>query len=322
MGWVVQALITVAELIVIIYLIGFGIKFWYIPLGIGGIFLVIHLIFKVNPSSYGYILFLVLGTIGLMIDLHKKERSRAAAAEREKAEATRLQHDWAATEAHRKRMILLGEESLDLFESTPQHLSSAEKYLDQAEIDFTDGAFAPFWDSIENAVSALGRFDEGVHDIKENVVLYTELAKWYDDTPPSFPLRRQSLEKLAVCRQTTERMKTIVRTAQRNFQFAAIYEQHKTNQILVAGFTNLAQALDQMTWQIMTSIEALANSVNILSSTLNESMPEIYSQLDGIAEQSGQHHDELMEKVSEASARESKALEMLENIQRGRRPFL
>ena len=57
-----------------------------------------------------------------------------------------------------------------------------------------------------------------------------------------------------VATATAERMQAIVRKAQRNFQFATIYEQRKTNQILVAGFTTLAQALNQMTGQITASI--------------------------------------------------------------------
>lgn len=117
-------------------------------------------------------------------------------------------------------------------------------------------------------------------------------------------------------------MKAIVQTAQRNFQFATIYEQRKTNQILVAGFTNLAQALDRMTWQITASIDDLAGSVDVMTSTLNESTRAIHSRLGDVAEMTSQHHDELMKEASEGAARERKALEMLDNIQRGRRPSL
>jgi hypothetical protein len=62
-------------------------------------------------------------------------------------------------------------------------------------------------------------------------------------------------------------MKSIVRKTQSNFQFATIYEQRKTNQILVAGFTNLAQALEYMTQRISGSIGDLANSVDAVSTT-------------------------------------------------------
>ena len=56
------------------------------------------------------------------------ERERTAKAERTKEQ-----------QGYRTQMIILGEESIGLFESMPKHLHSAEKYLDQAEVDFADG---------------------------------------------------------------------------------------------------------------------------------------------------------------------------------------
>ena len=218
-------------------------------------------------------------------------------------------------------MIGICEESIALFESMPKHLRSAEQYLDQADVDFSDGAFAPFWDSIENAAKALGCFDEGVHHIKDNASHYTELLRKYEGTPPQFPLARKSVTKLGIGTATAERMKAVVRTAQRNFQFATIYEQRRTNKILVAGFTSLAQALEQMTWQITASIDDLADSVDGMTSTLNKSMHAIHSRIGDIAERTRQHHDEFMKEAAERATRARKVLEMLDNIQRGRRPF-
>ncbi|MBT9143700.1 MAG: hypothetical protein DDT29_02108 [Dehalococcoidia bacterium] len=208
-------------------------------------------------------------------------------------------------------MIRLGEQSIGLFESMPKLLSSAEALLDRAENDFADSAFAPFWDSIENAAKTLAHFDRGIHQIEDNSSDYTELIKEYKDTPPEFPLARQSVANLRVGLATAERMEALVRKAQRNFQFATIYEQRKTNQILVAGFTSLAHALAQMTGQITASINALSSSIGA-----------IHSRMGDITEMASRHHKEHMEKTSEAAERQKKALEMLDNIQRGRRPFL
>lgn len=295
----------------------------FIPFGIVG--MVAGLIMgnsKMGDAVAKWTLFLsspagiVIGFIfPILVEAKRRQEAKAE-------EATRLRRHREEQQGYRKQMIVFGEQSIGLFESMPKHLSSAEKYLDQAEVDFADGAFAPFWDSIENAAKTLGRFDEGIHHIKDNSSRYTELIRKYEDTPPQFPLARQSVAKLGVGTATAERMKAIVRTAQRNFQFATIYEQRKTNQILVAGFTNLAQALDRMTWQITASIDDLAGSVDVMTSTLNESMRAIHSRMGDIAERTSQHHDELMEEASEGATRERKALEMLDNIQRGRRPSL
>ena len=250
-----------------------------------------------------------------------KKRQQAAEAERQAGEMARLQRHRAEQQGYRQQMIVLGEQSIARFESMPNYLSAAEEHLDQAEVDFTDGAFAPFWDSIETAAKALGHFDEGVRLIDNNSSRYTELIKKYEDTPPEFSLARQSVTKLGVGTATAKRMQAIVRKAQRDFQFATIYEQRKTNQILVAGFTNLAQALNDMTWRITTSIDDLASSVDGMTSTFNESMHAIHSRMGDIMKTTTQHHEELLKDASTRAAREKRALEMLDNIQRGRRPF-
>ena len=106
-------------------------------------------------------------------------------------------------------------------------------------------------------------------------------------------------------------MKAIVRTAQRDFQFATIFEQRKTNQILVAGFTNLGQALDQMTRQLSQSINDLSDSVDSMTSTLNS----MDSRLGDMAENINNHHDEIMKMGSARARREKLVLQKLDNIQ-------
>lgn len=126
---------------------------------------------------------------------------------------------------------------------------------------------------------------------------------------------KQSIEKLGVGTATAKRMDSIVRVAQCKYHFASIYELHKTNQILVAGFTNLADALREMTWTINDSIADLTTSVGETGLMLNKSMSMIQSQIGHIA-------DDFTKEVSEREKRENKALEMLDNIQRNRRPPL
>jgi hypothetical protein len=59
-----------------------------------------------------------------------------------------------------------------------------------------------------------------------------------------------------------------------------------------------------------------------MTSTLSESMRAVGSRMGDIAEMTSRHHEELRKEASERAARERKALEMLDNIQRGRRPSL
>ncbi|MDB4914695.1 MAG: hypothetical protein JWM95_2339 [Gemmatimonadetes bacterium] len=262
-----------------------------------------------------------------------EEKLRREEAERQ----AQRQRDEAAREAHRQRelakalkeqqslheqMAVLGEGSLSLFESMPEHLRITERHLDQAEADFAEGAFAPFWDSVERAANTLGGFDERVRQIGNNASRYGELVKQFKSTPPRFPLAPEAVAKLSIGTATAERMKSIVRYAQRNFQFATIYEQRKTNQLLVAGFTGLAQALEQMTFRITSSIGYLSHSVEAMGAMLNESVLSVDSRIAEMEAATTEHRDQLSIEAAERSAREKTAIEMLDNIQRGRRPSL
>jgi hypothetical protein len=245
----------------------------------------------------------------------EEERRRVAEEDRKK----RFKED---QRRYRDELNLIGKRSIDVFESMPGFLVATEQHLDQAEIDYQEGAFAPFWDVIENAANMLGRFDEGLRAISKNSSRYTELIKLYVGPPPTFPLASLAVTKLDVGTGSAARLRAIVRRAQRDFHFASIYEQRKTNQILVAGFTNLAQALDRMSSQITNSIENLSNSVNSLSNAVEESTRTISSRTSEIRDAVIDMHENLSEYQSEQAWQEQKALHMLDNIQRGRRPFI
>ena len=274
-------------------------------------------------------------------ELARQQRQKKAELELQRRQRKKvlalLQHRIEEQQGYRKQIIVLNGQTISLFESIPMHLKSAEKLLDQAEADFAEGAFAPFWDSIENVAEYLGRFDKSVRDITNNSSRYTALVKQYEDTPPAFSLTRQSVAKLGVGTATAERMQAIVRKAQRNFQFSQTYLQLRTNKILVAGFANLAEALAGMTSQITssvdkltssvegmsnqftTSINKLAGSVGELTTKVDKGMGEITSRMDNITETINQQHREIMDEASGQAERQEKVVEMLDNIQRGRK---
>jgi hypothetical protein len=124
-------------------------------------------------------------------------------------------------------------------------------------------------------------------------------------------------------------MKSIVRKSQGSYEFTMVYEQRKTNMILYTGFKNLAHALDQMTTHISASIGDLTSSVETMSGAVNKSMRTIHESIDGIAQAEALHRkersqkaDEGAERDKERAVREKKVVEMLDNIQRKRKPHL
>jgi hypothetical protein len=243
-------------------------------------------------------------------------------AEAEKgAEEVALRSHIQEQQRYRGQMVVLGDQTLGVFESMPGHLADAETYLDGAEFDFADRAFAPFWDWVEKAARALGHYDEGLRRIQGNASSYNTLVKEFETAPPEFPISPESVRKLSTGTATAERMKSVVRRAQRDFQFAVIYEQRKTNQILVAGFQTLGQALDRMTQQIVSSIDDLASSVGEMTSTLNQSLSSIHSRMGEMQDANVKHYGRVSAEASQRAARERKVWAMLDNIQRGRKPL-
>ncbi|MDP2212119.1 MAG: hypothetical protein Q8J63_10330 [Candidatus Aquicultor sp.] len=147
--------------------------------------------------------------------------------------------------------------SVAVFESLPEKIIIAEYALDKAEEEFADNAFAPFWDAVEHAVIHLALFDQSSKEILSNYDRYKQRRRELITTPPAFELNVNTLPDAS---STAERLRSIVRKAQKNFHFATIYEQRKTNQILVKGFQNLGEALGEMSCRIESSMAALSQS--------------------------------------------------------------
>jgi hypothetical protein len=228
----------------------------------------------------------------------EEERLKRIEDERERNARTQL-------EAQR-RLGELAESALNKFEAAPKFLLKAESYLNRAEVDFLERAYAPFWDRVEDAINALGNYDTSVRNIEELAKESASISWQLEGDRPSFPINSPAISRLVVGADTSRRMQAIVRRAQRDFQFATIFEQRKTNQILVAGFRNLAHALSDMTTQLTSSIDGLNLSVNKLSQDFTSVGQGIQQEVKAFS--------------SESAARQLKVIEMLDNIQRRRQP--
>ncbi len=188
------------------------------------------------------------------------------------------------------------------------HIQAAEKYLDQAVIEFHERAFAPYWDAVESAINNLGYFDQSISKIVANKNKHEEFIVQLDNEPPSFSV---SATNLPNARNTSERMRKVVRQAQKDFEFATIYEQRKTNQILVAGFGSLANAINNMTYRIEDSISSLSSAISVSFEEQNELLRE----------QLGEINDSIKTEGKQRRDHEEKEREMLDNIQSRRKPL-
>jgi hypothetical protein len=219
---------------------------------------------------------------------------------------------------------------------------SAEQLLDTAEAEFEDGAFSPFWDSIERSMRNLGAIDSSITLIADRSNLYRTVVKLYKGWPPPFPVDPSSVHRLETTAVTAGRLQRIVRKAQRNFQFATIYEQRRTNEILIAGFANLGEAIYGLGTRLEESIGFLGDKIDDLSSSMTMMEDELVDAVEGVsstvreagsrlAEVSSARLTEVSSAIKNAdskaqtamvdqAARQEKAARMLDNIQRHRVP--
>ncbi len=199
---------------------------------------------------------------------------------------------------HLNAIRTLCSESLSTFEALPDQLLSAESHLDRAERNFSEHAFSPFWEAIEKAALCLGGFDAAVQRIAANSQQHAELTTRLRSSVPTFPIRAQSVRAMLAANTTNEHMRRIVHDAQRDFQFAVIYEQRRTNHILIAGFSTLGQAIDGLGDRLESSIQDLGKQIEHMSSSVTA----------------------VAEAIEAQTTRHDKALVMLDNIQRRRVP--
>jgi hypothetical protein len=227
--------------------------------------------------------------------------------------------DWIEQYGFRKEIVKVNESALSAFEAAPKKLVTAEEYLDRAERDFNESAFAPFWDSVEKAALTLAGFDGDVDAVDRASKQFLVFASKFRE-PTAFAVSKEAAAKLAIGKATADRMTNIVRRAQRNFEFSVIYEQRKTNQLLATGFRNLADALERMSDQISGSICTLAESVDSMGQRLSESMNRMHGEVKDMNAFTREQAAEAALENSARTEREKKTIEMLDNIQRRRYP--
>lgn len=176
-------------------------------------------------------------------------------------------------------------------------VSEAEQHLDLAEKEFRERAFHPFWDEIEEATKNLAIYQHRVRLIGSCAAEYQKEANLVAGSSPPFAL---STSRLPDARGTADRLAHVVRKAQKDDQFAIIYGQWKTNAILLEGFSTLGTAIYGIG-------DAITSSIADLSASLHVSADQLMSQIAA--------------DVDERRRFEQDALEMLDNIQRGRKPW-
>jgi hypothetical protein len=220
----------------------------------------------------------------------------------------------AARQALVTRLEALVSGSTKMASKLPVVIREAEAALDAAEREFEEGAFAPFWDCVEKATERLATFQFVVQDITRIAKEYREESAALGSETVPFAIGLKRLPDATPC---ARRMQAIVRAAQKTFQFATIYEQRRTNQVLVTGFSTLANALqdlgDRLEYSTATLDATLRSATSDVMSTQRETAEELAGEIRSFQDQTAGH-------ALRTREHESREEEMLDNIQRRRKP--
>lgn len=167
----------------------------------------------------------------------------------------------AAEDKAREEQVVLSDSALQLVlaaqelrQTVSRCTAEAAASLDLAESEFAARAFAPFWDAVESAVNDLAMADDAIRRIAEASSRYRSTVSRLDSEPRPFDVTTSMLPNVSAI---ANRMHVIVRQAQQDFQFSTIFEQRKTNQLLVRGFGNLSSAIGQMGTRIQASLNTM-----------------------------------------------------------------
>jgi hypothetical protein len=210
---------------------------------------------------------------------------------------------------------------LEIYEGQPTHLvhikngvRQTEAYLDQADNFFSERAFTPFWDSIEEVIGMLKEFNDSVDLINTTAKQYYNLLEGREHTFPSFPVKGVEIPNPDLL---VQRLQQAIARAHRDFQFASIYEQRKTTSAIIAGFRNMQDAIAHLRNDIVSSISDLQHSLDFGLNAINS---EIGDMRESQAQALSQLHETLKTHADAVEDHQKFTNEALDNIQNRRKP--
>lgn len=140
----------------------------------------------------------------------------------------------------------------------PYFETSAKKSIDIAKTDLSDNAISPFGDRIEEASRSLALYKEAIDQLQLNGEVYSKIL---DGKNHNFPRRFPIGTNISISETLLDEYNTTIRKAHTKPEFGNIWEQRKTQKILIAGFQSLGQAINNMKDEIVSSIESLEYSI-------------------------------------------------------------
>ena len=225
---------------------------------------------------FGYAV--AVGIAGLVLragsSLAKGHENGLVKAQNERvAEARRLADERARRASDQQQLLQSAERAnsaaLAALERLPSHLENAAQFLKQADIDWDERIFNPFWTSIESCAMSLAAFDSDLENINRVAGDYATAESGYEGVLPPFSVTGVGVDAMDAYKKICDHMSKNTRRALGDIEFANIYENWHGNRIMAAGFKNLRSAINEMSSSIASQISSLSSRVGSMSQSMD-----------------------------------------------------
>jgi hypothetical protein len=140
----------------------------------------------------------------------------------------------------------------------PNSLREAEAWVGQAKHEYSESAFTPFWEAVEGAAEQLALCSASARRLNMESNRYYELLSMKRHNFPLNPIRGPVPDPGA----TIAAFKAIVRKGQTNPQCAMFWELRATRHVIIAGFSSLGEAVNNVSFSLSTALEELSASLS------------------------------------------------------------
>jgi hypothetical protein len=136
----------------------------------------------------------------------------------------------------------------------PLLIDRALGHLQQAQQEYEEKAYGPFWDAVEGAARCLGEYQIELELLAASSTRYYESLKERTHSFPDFCVTYNGIPSPSPALNDLRR---VVRLGQTNFEFATIWEHRRTREVLIAGFRTLEAAVTNVGSRIEDSLGTL-----------------------------------------------------------------
>jgi hypothetical protein len=246
-------------------------------------------------------------------------RQEQIQAEQAAAEASQLHQQ--NQSSLRRTLADANSSALASLDCLPGHLETANEHLRQAEIDWKERVFNPFWTSIEGCACSLANFKSEVSNIEVQSQRFANAARQFEGRAEPFAVSAISVAAMQSFKATSDHMAQFTRRAQGDIDFANIFEMWRGNAIMESGFASLRSAISSMGRDIAGQIASLGSSIGSLSQSIDSNTRQVSDAISHQTALATLQHNESQATRKQSLNHEKIVADRLRNIENGYKPM-